>query len=827
MINLSTDEIYNCLKESIGGKDRIVVIHSSLPQLGKLSSKFKWSILGALRQLLLDGYTLALPTFTFSFCQGSDFHYLKSRSETGILGDWFLGLNGVQRTHHAIYSFAVAGKDAQKIIDSQDTTTFGKESPFGLFDKLDATLVMIGCSWKYCTQFHYYEQEAKVPYRFFKTFQGKANFGDKVRQYSSKMFVRDLSVNPKNNFNSIVDALYDRGDIFRKKLGDGIIESVSCSLFGNICREYLANDKFSLLLNPEITRYSIDNSLSMRNNKPIRVAVVGSSNLDMLSSEIKDIFTSLIPSREHKVFKLEFGKSYQNILTEDSELYKFSANFTFFVDRLEDVLKIDILQNIEEERLSAIEIYTEMVRKYSANNSGVIFVNTFEQLTSSIFRNEDQNQDRGLTRLLDISNHQLKKLSENISNINLFDLKGAMVAYEGKVFDQRLWYLGRFPYSRNFSKFLIRRYASLIISTIGESVRLILVDLDNTLWGGILGEDGIEGIQLGGDFPGNAFLGFQNTLKELHNRGIALGILSKNNENETLETIQSLPNMVITESITSVYAINWEPKWKNLIKISQQMGLDLRNILFIDDNPIEREQVRINLPEVKVLDMPDDPALYSAALLDSPYIESIQLTNEDLMRGRQYSSKFKIENKKKEFSKLEDFYKSIQPRVTVLSLNATNISRAVQLITKTNQFNTTSIRYTQKELEVLQKNGCKIYVLGYEDNFSDFENIGVAIIDWSDQKQEHSTLELFLLSCRVLGRGIEHGFFGWWLEKSNKMGKSTLVGKIQHTNRNVPVHELFKNNGFYKRDNNSKWFADIKDSKIKIPNWIHITEKEG
>ena len=141
MIGLTTDEIYGCLKSLIKGKDRVVVIHSSLPQLGRLSPEFKWSILGALRKLLMDGHTIALPTFTFSFCQGSDFHYLESRSETGILGDWFLGLNGVQRTHHAIYSFAVAGKGAQQIIGSQDTTTFGEKSPFGLFDKLIPCLI--------------------------------------------------------------------------------------------------------------------------------------------------------------------------------------------------------------------------------------------------------------------------------------------------------------------------------------------------------------------------------------------------------------------------------------------------------------------------------------------------------------------------------------------------------------------------------------------------------------------------------------------------------------------------------------------------------------
>ncbi|MBT4731539.1 HAD-IIIC family phosphatase [Candidatus Woesearchaeota archaeon] len=827
MIGLTTDEIYGCLKSLIKGKDRVVVIHSSLPQLGRLSPEFKWSILGALRKLLMDGHTIALPTFTFSFCQGSDFHYLESRSETGILGDWFLGLNGVQRTHHAIYSFAVAGKGAQQIIGSQDTTTFGEKSPFGLFDKLDATLVMLGCGWKHCTQFHYYEQEAKVPYRFFKTFQGKADFGCKTRQYSSKMFVRNLSVNPKNDFDFIMGSLYDENSIVRRKLGDGIVESVSCSLFGSICRKHLVNDKYSLLLNPEVARYNVDNLLSMRNNETIRVALVGSSNLDILSSEIKTIFNALIPSRKHKVFKLEFGRLHQNILDEESDLYQFSANFTFFVDRLEDVLKIDILQNIEKEKLNAVEVYTKIVRKYSDNNSGVIFVNTFEQLTSSIFKNEDQNQDRGLTKLLNTSNYQLNKLSKNASNINLFDLKGAIIEYEGKVFDQRLWYLGRFPYSKKFSQFLIKRYASLILSAIGESVRLILVDLDNTLWGGVLGEDGIENIQLGGDFPGNAFLGFQNTLKELNNRGVALGILSKNNEDEALEAIQRLPNMVITENVISAYAINWEPKWKNLIRVSKEIGLDFRNILFIDDNPIEREQIRINLPGVRVLDMPDDPALYSSALLNSPYVESFHLTNEDMMRGRQYSSKFKIENKKKDFSKLEDFYKYIQPKVTVFPLNMTNTSRAVQLIAKTNQFNTTSIRYTQKELEVLQKNGCKIYVLGYEDIFSDFENIGVAVIDWSDQKKKKSTLELLLLSCRVLGRGIECGFFGWWLEKSSRMGMDTLVGKVKCTSRNTPVHKLFKKNGFYKKSNSSEWFADIKDSKIKISKWVHITEKEG
>ena len=163
----------------------------------------------------------------------------------------------------------------------------------------------------------------------------------------------------------------------------------------------------------------------------------------------------------------------------------------------------------------------------------------------------------------------------------------------------------------------------------GNTIRLIALDLDHTLWGGVLGEEGIAGIQLGGDYPGNAYKDFQRLLLKLQARGIALAILSKNDEDLVIEAMSEHPHMLIRPSMLAAHFINWQEKSINLMQLSDQIKIGLQHILLIDDNPLEREKIREMLPEVKVLELPEDPALYSDALLSSPYIECVMMTEED------------------------------------------------------------------------------------------------------------------------------------------------------------------------------------------------------
>jgi len=826
MIEISMNEIYNSLNGVIHGKNRVIVIHSSLPQLGSLSKNFKWQFMSALRKLISEGHTVVLPTFTFSFCDKGYYHYIGSNSETGILGDWFLKLSDVKRTNSPIYSFAVSGPYSEEIIKYNDKNVFGSRSPFSFFHKLNAQFIMLGCGWKYCTQFHYYEELKQVPYRHYKEFIGRADFGNGLNNCKCRMFVRNLEVNPINFFDNIVDSLKVDGLVSRSKLGDGIVESVSCKDLSKKCIESLNSNIFSLVESPNIVESMLNNIYEKQSSHSIKVAILSNNNVELLLSELKKNFSEIIPNREVLAYTVSFGTLYQSIVDVDSDLYKFDADFTFFSERLEDVFQTDLLQDISKDKFKLLDLYITMIETYIENNSGQTYVNTFEQITQSVYGNIDKSQKGGVTNLLNISNKKLERCLFDKENCALFNLRSITTQFNGKVFDSRLWFLGKYQFSDEFSTYLIKRYISIIVSHLGYSTRLILVDLDNTLWGGVLGEDGLDGIKLGGDFPGNAFLNFQKTLKGLKNRGIAIGILSKNSENDALRAIENLPNMAITKEDITIFSINWNKKWENLLEISKKIGLGVNNILFIDDNPVEREQMRINLPGVKILDLPDDPSLYSEVLLNSPYIELTKITKEDLNRNKSYSAKFKIDKKRENFSKIEDFYSNLKPKLVISKLLPSNISRAVQLIAKTNQFNTTTIRYKQSELSSLHDDGKVVYVLGYKDVYSDFENVGLAIIDWKKGRYSSSNLDLFLLSCRVLERGIELGFLGWWHEKAKVLNRDIITGDVVQNSKNKPAHSLFLNSGFVKiKNSESKWKLRIDSSTIKIPKWISIDDK--
>jgi FkbH-like protein len=205
----------------------------------------------------------------------------------------------------------------------------------------------------------------------------------------------------------------------------------------------------------------------------------------------------------------------------------------------------------------------------------------------------------------------------------------------------------------------------------------------------------------------------------------------------------------------------------------------------------------------------------------------LSITSEDKKRSKRYISKKNVELEKTKFSSLEDFYVSIEPLLTISPLDDKNISRAIQLVNKTNQFNTTTIRYSEKELESLsQSNQNSVFVLGYQDKFSTFENIGLIVLNWGDGLLSESTLKLFLLSCRVLGRGIEFGVLGWWSKKALKMGKNKLIGLIQPTERNTPVLSLYKDNGFEENDSGRVWTRN-NATQIKTPSWIKVIDNSN
>ncbi|MBF0249334.1 MAG: HAD-IIIC family phosphatase [Alphaproteobacteria bacterium] len=814
--------------------EQVLVIHSSLPHLQPPAGVTKWDFLYALRVLIEEGRTIALPAFTFSWCGGTPYHHISSASEVGVLADWAMVLNEFQRTPHPIYSYVVAGPRAEDIMASPNSTTFGPDSQLAAFERIGARVIMLGCDWRSCTQFHCYEEEANVPYRYFKTFVGQADFGMGADDVRADMFVRDYAVSEDNEFGQAVEMLSARQSIETVGLWNGRVESARCCDIAAVCRELLADDPLSLIANPTVVSHKLRERNRAKREKPLRVAILGASNVAFLQSALDQSLTEYVTDQRIELYHPPFGQAGREIADPGSGLFTFDPDYVFFVDRLEDLLGVSSIALTDSAAVhGAVNVYLKQIKKLREQSGAHIVVNRFVQMSASALGHADHGDDRGVAAMVRAMNDSLDEALGQLTGVSLFDLATAATRYDGPPLDARMWFMGRFPFSDGFSRQLARQYCALVLALSGRTVRLLVLDLDNTLWGGVLGEDGKAGLQLGGDFPGNAYKAFQELLLRYRERGVALAVCSKNDEDLAFDAIASLPDMKIRPEHLSAYRINWRMKWKNLEEICEDLNLGHHSVMFIDDNPAERELMRRNLPGVRVLDLPSDPALYAQALVDTPWMECVELTSEDRQRAESYRVRAQTRRYRDAFDNIDDYYASLETCLHISPLNEVNLARTVQLINKTNQFNTTTRRYDRHDLEVMVKRGVSVYVIGAEDRFNSLENIGVLIVDWDRPRLETgeklAVVLSYLLSCRILGRGIETAALYWLIEKARSRNRDAVIGEVIETDRNTPARSVFQDAGFHQSEQDGEWVFRT-DASRGLASWMRIvdnTEEDG
>ncbi len=809
------------LRNLLGPRPRLAVVHSSLADLAPPPGMTRWDMLFGFERLIGEGFTFALPAFTFSFCGGKPFHHLESRSEVGVLADWLLGgLTGARRTPHPIYSFVVAGPLTDSLMACKGTTTFGDDSVFELFERENAELVMLGCGWVYATQFHRYEEKAGVPYRYFKDFAGRADFGDGhgPREVRSRMFVRDLAIDPANDFTPAESLLRSRAGIRSVPLWRGRVESLAVTDLAKVCSEMLVADPLAFVKDRAQVAHGLAVAARATREKPVQVAVLGSSNVHLLRTSLEREIAALLPDRRFETHEVPYGQLYQSLLDAGSDLRRRRPDVTFFCDRLEDLAAQARLDAPPAQLESLVERYCDGIRRFHEANGGWVVVHRFAML----YRAASDDDGTQLSELVARANAILQGRLGDLPQLLWVDPGTHAGAANAPAVDFRLWHLGRFPFSEPFSQVIARRWAGLLLAMLGRTVRAIVVDLDNTLWGGVLGEEGVAGVKLGGDFPGNAYLAFQRVLKSLVARGIALTVCSKNDEDLALKAIETLEAMQFRAADLVTHRINWRPKWQNIREIAAELNLGLESILFIDDNPAEREAVRRNLPGVRVLELPSDPSLYAEALASSPWLEVAGMTAEDRKRVDSYKTRREIEAQRQQSASLEDFYASLQMRLHLQPLDDSNIARAAQLCMKTNQFNSTTRRYDQRELQRIVAEGGDVIVLGLEDRNSERENIGLLILR-QDCARGRGLVDSYLMSCRVLGRGIETAVLLWARGHASRRDWDTLRGLIIETERNTPVRQIFADSGFIAGEKAGEWLATTSDP-APLPTWLTVVD---
>jgi FkbH-like protein len=397
----------------------------------------------------------------------------------------------------------------------------------------------------------------------------------------------------------------------------------------------------------------------------------------------------------------------------------------------------------------------------------------------------------GLTNTLMRMNLRLAENLEKLSNIHVLNAHRWVEQAGIQAFSPKLWYLGKIVFGNVVFKEAVGDIKAAISGMLGYARKLIIVDLDDTLWGGIVGDIGWENLVLGGHHHvGEAYVDFQQALQAMKNRGILLAIVSKNEETVVLEAFRKHPEMVLKLQDFAGRRINWRDKVENVFDLMTELNLGPQSAVFIDDSPVERARIKESLPEVLVPDWPKDPLLYPATLLSLRCFEMPSLSPEDLARTTMYFSENKRQELKKTVSSLEDWLARLAIRVQVEELHAANLQRATQLLNKTNQMNLSTRRMSEAELMAwAEHKHHSLWTLRVSDKFGDAGLTGIVSLKIQGRKAQ---IVDFVLSCRVLGRKIEETMLAIVIQHAHAMGAEDVYARYIPTPKNKPCLKFFE-----------------------------------
>lgn len=407
-------------------------------------------------------------------------------------------------------------------------------------------------------------------------------------------------------------------------------------------------------------------------------------------------------------------------------------------------------------------------------------------------------------------------------NVRVIDICEFTRQYtDNELMDWKFWFISQMGLNPRLAKPFMEWFERKLAQIALQRKKCIILDLDNTLWGGILGEDGIDGIKVSGDYPGKAYHLFQEALKELSNNGVILAICSKNNEEEALGALDNNPFMVLKKDDFSSWRINWNDKATNIKEIAGELNIGLDSMVFIDDNPSERELIRQMLPMVSVPEFPVQPyelPVFCKELFEQ-YFRVYSITGEDKKKVAQYRANALRSQSQRSFTDMESFLESLHIQIEIESANEFNIPRIAQMTQKTNQFNLTTKRYTESDIRSKLEDGWTIFCMSVSDKFGDSGITGCILID-------NDRIDTLLLSCRILGKGIETAFLNTILVRMRDKGLQSITATFIPTAKNVQVADFYDRIGFspiaLNEDGSKSYCLDLTTADLVIKPYYSI-----
>ena len=423
-------------------------------------------------------------------------------------------------------------------------------------------------------------------------------------------------------------------------------------------------------------------------------------------------------------------------------------------------------------------------------------------------------------------NSSLAQLEKDYPNVKILDIREFTRQYPvAETIDWKFWFISQMGMNPRLSKPFMEWFARKMDEIALKRKKCLVLDLDNTLWGGVLGEDGIDGIKLGGDYPGKAFHYFQEALLGLSHTGVILTVCSKNNEEDVLEAWDKNPFMVLKKDSFATWRINWTDKASNIRELAEELNIGLDSFVFVDDNPTERELIRQALPMVEVPEFPAQPYELPVFFHDlvERYFRVYSVTKEDQKKTEQYKANAQRALAQRSFVDFGSFLKSLDIQIIIETANEFNIPRIAQMTQKTNQFNLTTHRYTDADLKGFLANGWRIWCIGVADRFGDNGITGCIMI------KPGGVIDTFLLSCRILGKGIEYAFVKKVLSILKEEGFSFMNACYLPTAKNVQVSDFWEKCGFTMtegdKDGAKYYHAELERLNLTIEDYYHLTVK--
>jgi len=554
---------------------------------------------------------------------------------------------------------------------------------------------------------------------------------------------------------------------------------------------------------------------------PMRLAVLASSTVDHLLPAIR-----VAGLRRRLLIDVQsggYGQYRQDLLDPTSALHQFAPQAVLFSLTAKEAISAIPLTataaEVEETIAGLIEELRSFWRKAREICSGVILQQTFLDVTEPLFGSFDRFVPGAPARVVARLNDRLCEAAAQ-DGVLLLDVARASER-DGidAWFEAGRWLQGKLEIAPQAAPVCGDMVARILAAQRGLSKKCLVLDLDNTLWGGVIGDDGIEGIVLGeGSAAGEAHLALQHYAKRLKERGVILAVCSKNDPGIAEAVFHDHPEMVLRRSDIAAFLANWDDKAKNLKAIATRLNIGIDSLVFVDDNPVERARVRQSLPMVAVPELPEDAAHYVRCLADAGYFEAVSFTLEDRDRAQQYAENAERDALFESAQSMDEFLRGLKMSVRFGPFTAVDQPRVVQLINKTNQFNTTTRRYTSEEIAILT-NLHSALTLQFRllDRIGDNGLVSAMILRPTPEDEDVLEIENWVMSCRVFGRQLEHEAMNIAVEAARQRGARALVAEYIATSKNNVISALYSSLGFaavnqtVSTSGATRWFLDLAD----------------